>query len=388
MDRKLISLKSPNLILAGFGALEKMGEEAGILGAKKVLLVTDKGIIDSGIGGRVQETIEQQGIAVDVFDKVISDPDIACCDACLEMARSGQYDLIVGVGGGSSMDIASIVSILLTNPGTVHDYFGVNLIKNPGLPTFLVATTAGTGAEVTPNAILTDTEAKLKKGIVSPYILPRAAVIDPALTLSMPSRVTSFTGMDALTHAIESYTSMNATPLTDMYAREAIRLIGTSLRTAVSRGDRNDARYDMSMGSLYAGISLANAGVGAVHALAYPLGGEFNVPHGIANGLLLPYVMEFNVPGDVAKFADVAALLGVNTEGLSVVDQAWLSVQAVHDLVDDIDMPKTLAEIDIPKDAVGRLADASILVTRLMANNPRTVHAQDARKIFENAFGD
>jgi alcohol dehydrogenase len=388
MDRTLISLKSPNLILAGYGALERMGEEAGLLGAQKVLMVTDKGIIDSGIGARVQETIETQGIAVDVFDRVISDPDIACCMACLETARSGQYDLIVGVGGGSAMDIASTVSILLTNPGTVHDYFGVNLIRNPGIPTYLVATTAGTGAEVTPNAILTDTDAKLKKGIVSPYILPRAAVIDPALTLSMPSRVTSFTGMDALTHAIESFTSMNATPLTDMYAREAIRLIGKSLRTAVARGDRRDARYDMSMGSLYAGISLANAGVGAVHALAYPLGGEFSVPHGIANGLLLPYVMEFNVPGDVAKFAEVAALLGENTEGLSAVEQAWLSVQAVHDLVGDIDMPKTLAEIDIPKEAIGRLADASIQVTRLMGNNPRTVRAEDARKIFESAFGD
>ena len=332
MDRTLIMLKSPNLILAGFGALAKMGEEAGNLEAKKALLVTDKGITASGISAKVEKVLTDQKIAVDVFDKVIPDPDIACCEKCIDTAKAGRYDLIVGVGGGSSMDIASVTSTLCTNPGKIHDYFGVNLLKKQGIPTFLVATTAGTGAEVTPNAILTDTEAKLKKGIVSPFILPRAAVVDPELTLSMPSRVTSFTGMDALTHAIESYTSMNATPLTDMYAREAIRLIGHSLRTAVARGDRRDARYDMSIGSLFAGISLANAGVGAVHALAYPLGGQFNVPHGIANGILLPHVMEFNVPGDVCEFAEVARLLGERVEHLSPVDAAYRSVAAVKNL--------------------------------------------------------
>ena len=386
MDRKLIMFKSPNLILAGFGALDKMGDEAESLEARKALLVTDKGIIDSGVSAKVEKVLTARKIAVDVFDQVIPDPDIACCEKCIDRAKAGQYDLIVGVGGGSAMDIASVTSTLCTNPGSIHDYFGVNLLKKQGIPTFLVATTAGTGAEVTPNAILTDTAAKLKKGIVSPYILPRAAVVDPDLTISMPPRVTSFTGMDALTHAIESYTSMNATPLTDLYAREAIRLIGRSLRTAVSRGDRRDARYDMSIGSLYAGISLANAGVGAVHALAYPLGGQFNVPHGIANGILLPHIMEFNVPGDVAKFAEVAALLGEQVECLSLVDAAYLAVDAVKNLMRDIDMPLTLTELNIPKSAIPEMAAASINVTRLMANNPRRMTVKDSAKVYENAF--
>ena len=386
MDRKLIMFKSPNLILAGFGALDKMGDEAESLEARKALLVTDKGIIDSGVSAKVEKVLTARKIAVDVFDQVIPDPDIACCEKCIDRAKAGQYDLIVGVGGGSAMDIASVTSTLCTNPGSIHDYFGVNLLKKQGIPTFLVATTAGTGAEVTPNAILTDTAAKLKKGIVSPYILPRAAVVDPELTISMPPRVTSFTGMDALTHAIESYTSMNATPLTDLYAREAIRLIGRSLRTAVSRGDRRDARYDMSIGSLYAGISLANAGVGAVHALAYPLGGQFNVPHGIANGILLPHIMEFNVPGDVAKFAEVAALLGEQVECLSLVDAAYLAVDAVKNLMRDIDMPLTLTELNIPKSAIPEMAAASINVTRLMANNPRRMTVKDSAKVYENAF--
>jgi len=386
MDRTLIMLKSPNLILAGFGALAKMGEEAGNLEAKKALLVTDKGITASGISAKVEKVLTDQKIAVDVFDQVIPDPDIACCEMCIDRAKAGRYDLIVGVGGGSSMDIASVTSTLCTNPGKIHDYFGVNLLKKQGIPTFLVATTAGTGAEVTPNAILTDTAAKLKKGIVSPYILPRAAVVDPELTLSMPSRVTSFTGMDALTHAIESYTSMNATPLTDMYAREAIRLIGRSLRTAVARGDRRDARYDMSIASLYAGISLANAGVGAVHALAYPLGGQFNVPHGIANGILLPHVMEFNVPGDLFKFAEVARLLAERVENLSPAEAAYRSVEAVKNLMRDIDMPLTLTELNIPKSAIPEMAAASINVTRLMANNPRKMTAKDSENVFAKAF--
>ena len=386
MDRKLIMLKSPNLILAGFGALDKMGDEARTLEAKKALLVTDNGIVASGVSAKVEKVLTDQKIAVDVFDQVIPDPDIACCEKCIDRAKAGQYDLIVGVGGGSAMDIASVTSTLCTNPGSVYDYFGVNLLKKQGIPTFLVATTAGTGAEVTPNAILTDTAAKLKKGIVSPYILPRAAVVDPELTLSMPPRVTSFTGMDALTNAIESYTSMNATPLTDLYAREAIRLIGRSLRTAVARGDRRDARYDMSIGSLYAGISLANAGVGAVHALAYPLGGQFNVPHGIANGILLPHVMEFNVPGDVAKFADVAGLLGEQVDCLSPVEAAYRSVEAVKNLMRDIDMPLTLTELNVPRSAIPEMAAASINVTRLMANNPRRMTAKDSEKVYEKAF--
>ncbi len=386
MDSKIISFKSPDLILAGNGVLEKIGEEAEARGTKKALVVTDKGVVDSGIGGRVEELLTKEGIGVDIWDKVLPDPDISCAEDCIETAKGGGYDLIVGVGGGSSMDIASVASMMCTNPGTVHDYFGINLLKKPGIPTFLVATTAGTGAEVTPNAILADTAAKLKKGIVSPYILPQVAIVDPLLTVSMPPRVTSFSGMDALAHAIEAYTSINATTLTDMYAREAIMLIGKSLRTAVARGANVEARYNMSMGSLYAGIALANAGVTAVHALAYPLGGEFDVAHGIANGLLLPHVMEFNVLGDIPKFAQITFFLGERVEHLSLLDQARYAPEAVKNLVKDLDMPQSLSELKIPRDAIPNLAEAAMKVTRLMNNNPRNMTAADAENIFENAF--
>jgi alcohol dehydrogenase class IV len=386
MDTKIISLRSPHLILAGIGALERLGQEAKGIGAKKALVVTDKGVIDSGIGKKIKGQLEREGISVVIFDQVISDPDIANVETCMEMAKKEKFDLIVGVGGGSSMDIASITSVMLTNPGTVYDYFGINLVKNPGIPTILIPTTAGTGAEVTPNAILTDTKEKLKKAIVSPYIIPRVAIVDPLLTLSMPPTVTSSSGIDALTHAIESYTSNNATLLTDLFAKEAIILIGRSLRTAVANGNNLEARYDMSIGSLYAGISLANAGVTAVHALAYPLGGQFNIAHGIANGLLLPYVMEFNVLGNIPKFAQIAKFLGEKFDHLSLLDQAYQAPKAVKAIYRDLKIPQSLTELKVPKEAISGMAKAAMNVTRLMGNNPRTMTVQDVERIYEKAL--
>jgi len=242
MDYKVVSLRSPHLILAGLGAFERLGPEAKGMGATKAFVVTDKNVIDSGIGKKAQEILGKEGIGVEFFDRVIPDPDVACFETCLEMAKKQKFDLIIGIGGGSSMDIASITSVMLTNPGTVYDHFGVNLVKNPGVPVILIPTTAGTGAEVTPNAILTDTKAKLKKAVVSPFILPRVAIIDPLLTVSMPPSVTSSSGIDALTHAVESYTSNNANILTDLFAKEAMILIGRRLRTAVANGNNLEPR--------------------------------------------------------------------------------------------------------------------------------------------------
>jgi alcohol dehydrogenase class IV len=386
MDNKIITLRTSHLILAGLGASERLGQEAKGIGTKKTLVVTDKGVIDSGTGKKIKDLLEKERIGVEIFDQVISDPDIACAQACFEMAKKGKYDLIVGVGGGSPMDIASITSVMLTNPGTVYDYLGVNLVKNPGIPTILIPTTAGTGAEVTPNAILTDTKEKLKKAIVSPYILPRVAIVDPLLTLSMPPSVTSSSGIDALTHAIESFTSNNATILTDLFAKEAIIFISRSIRTAVANGSNLEARYDMSIGSLYAGISLANAGVTAVHALAYPLGGQFNVAHGIANGLLLPYVMEFNVLGNIPKFAQIAQFLGEKVDHMSLPDQAYQAARAVKSIYRDLKIPQSLTELNVPKEAIPGMAKAAMNVTRLMGNNPRTMTVQDVERIYEKAL--
>jgi len=386
MDTKIISLRSPHLILAGFGASDRLGQEAMNIGAKKALVVTDKGVMSSGIGKNIRDHLEKNAVRVEIFEEVMSDPDIANAEGCIEIAKKDRYDLIVGVGGGSPMDIASIASVMMTNAGTVYDYFGLNLVKNPGIPTILIPTTAGTGAEVTPNAILTDTREKLKKAIVSPHIFPRVAIVDPLLHVSMPPSVTSSSGIDALTHAIESYTSNNATILTDLFAREGMIMIGRSLRTAVANGNDMGARYDMAIGSLYAGISLANAGVTAVHALAYPLGGQFNVAHGIANGLLLPYVMEFNVLGNIPKFAQIAQLLGEKLDHLSLLDQAYQAAKVVKAIYRDLKIPQSLTELKVPKEAIPGMAKAAINVTRLMGNNPRAMTVQDVEKIYEKAL--
>jgi alcohol dehydrogenase class IV len=386
MDTKIVSFRSPHLILAGVNSLERLGDEAKAVEAKKALLVTDKGVVESGIGERVRALLKKEGIEIDIFNKVIPDPDIGCAEACVEMAKRERYELILGVGGGSPMDIASVASVMSTNPGRIQDYLGINLVKKPGIPTILIPTTAGQGAEVTPNAIMTDVEAKLKKAIVSPFILPRVAIVDPLLSLSMPPPVTSSSGIDALTHAIESYTSNNATVLTDLFAKEAIMLIGRSLRTAVANGNNLQARYDMSIGSLYAGIALANAGVTAVHALAYPLGGQFNVAHGIANGLLLPYVMEFNVLGDIPKFAQIAQLLGEKVEPLPLLEQAYRAANAVKAMYKDLKIPQSLTELGVPKEAIPGMAKAAMNVTRLMGNNPREMTVEDVERIYEEAL--
>jgi len=386
VDTKIFSFRSPHLILAGIGSIERLPEEAKALEAKKALLVTDKGVVESGVAEKVRDLLKNAGITTDTFDNVISDPDIACAEACVAMAKKGKYDLTLGVGGGSPMDIASVASVMCTNPGRVHDYLGVNLVKKPGISTILIPTTAGTGAEATPNAILTDVEDKLKKAVVSPYIFPTVAIVDPLLTVSMPPTVTSSSGIDALTHAIETYTSNNANILSELFSKEAIIRTGRSLRTAVANGNNMEARYDMSIASLYAGIAITNAGVTAVHALAYPLGGTFNVAHGIANGLLLPYVMEFNVLGDIPKFAQIAQFLGEKVDHLPLLEQAYHGAQAVKAIYGDLKIPQSLTELKIPKEAIPEMAKAAINVTRLMANNPREMTVEDIERIYEKAL--
>ena len=386
MHNKIFSFKSPHLIIVGIGALEEMAEETKTLDINKAIIVTDKGVIEAGIAEKVKAYLERESIQTDVFGQVMADPDIECAEACIEMTKKNAYDMIVGVGGGSSMDIASLSSVMSTNPGTVHDYFGENLLKNQGIPTVLIPTTAGTGAEAPAAAILTDKKANLKKAIVSPYILPRMAIVDPLLTVSMPARVTGFSGMDALCHAIESYTSTNSNILSDLFAKEAIVRIARSLRTAVVKGESLEARYDMSIASLYAGVALANSGLTAVHALGYPLSGEHGVPHGIANGLLLPHVMKFNALGNIPKFAQVAQFMGEKVDHLPILEQAKCSARAVKELCMDLPMPQSLGELNIPKEEIPNMAETALKVSRLMGNNPRNMTAKDAEEIYEDAF--
>jgi len=386
MQEKSISFRTAGLILAGLGEAEKIGAEAKRLKATRALIVTDKGIREAGILDKIRKVLEKEGLSIGIFDRVEPDPAIKVAEECLETAKSNTYDLIIGLGGGSPIDIAKVTSVMLTNEGTIYDYFGVGKIPNPGVVTIMLPTTSGTGAEVTPNAILTDTKEKLKKGIVSPYLFPQVAIVDSLLTVSMPPKVTAATGVDALTHAIESYVSVNATSLSDMFAEKAVELIARSLRAAFAKGENLKARQEMSLGSLYAGIANANAGVGAVHALAYPLGGQFNVSHGVANALMLSYVMEFNALGCSVKFARIATLMGEETKSLSILEASDKAVQAVRKLCEDVKIPLNLKKIGVPENAIPGMAKSAIGVTRLLKNNPRNVTIDDIEMMYKAAF--
>jgi len=385
MDR--ISLfRTTKRILFGSGAVEKIGQEAQILKAKKALIITDPGIIKSGLLQTVEKPLQSVGISFAVFDGVEPDPKIEVAEKGRELAKQEGIDLIIGLGGGSSLDIAKVTSILVTNPGKIDAFLGIDLIPNPGVPLILVPTTAGTGSEVTPIAILSDIREKLKKGVVSAYLFPEVAILDPKLTVGLPPSVTAFTGMDALTHAIESYTSLNATDVTDLLAFRAMELIAKNLRMAYAHGENLLVRSNMMEGSLLAGMSFANAGVAAVHAFAYPLGGEFHIAHGLSNTLMLPYVMRYNIIGCPDKFAQMARAFGEPMEGRSELDAAEAAVKFVERLSDDLRVPRRLRAVGIPESAIPQMAESAMKVTRLLVNNPRKITLEDAVAIYKSAY--
>ncbi len=373
-------------IVMGPGSVKTIGAEVKAKGVKRVLLVTDKGVIGAGLLKSIEESFKATKIKYVIFDKVEPDPRYEIVADCVKMAESARAQMLVGIGGGSPMDITKTAAIMLTNKGPIGSYFGINLVPNPGLPTILIPTTAGTGSEVTPIAILSDEGEKLKKGIVSPYLFPAIGILDPELTIGLPPQVTAATGMDALIHAIEAYTSINASTITDMYCIKAIELIYKNIRIAFAKGDNIEARTAMMEGALLAGIAFANAGVTAVHAFAYPIGAEFHIPHGIANTLMLPHVIRFNVLGNLEKFAQLAKPFGLPTEGLdnlAIVDKV---VAAIDRLADDIRVPRHLADFGVKEKDIPMLADGVMKVTRLLANNPRTLTLDDAKRIYKAAL--
>jgi alcohol dehydrogenase class IV len=370
----------------GIGAVNQLADEVKALKAEKVLIVSDQGLIDAGVVQKAQDVLETASIKCAVFGDVEADPRYEIVADCVEMVRRENADLLIGLGGGSPIDIAKVSAVMATNEGPISEYFGIDLIPNAGLPTLIVPTTAGTGSEVTPIAILSDHSEKLKKGIVSQHLFPSVALLDPELTLGLPSQVTAATGMDALIHAVESYTSKNATSISDMFARQAMQLISANIRTAYADGSNLAARSYMLEGSLLAGIAFCNAGVTAVHAFAYPIGAEFHIPHGVANSIMLTPVMEFNKLGNLERFAEMAEYLGENTAGLSTRDAASAAVQAMRTLAADLKIPNHLSEFGIKEEDIPELAEGVMKVTRLLANNPRELTQKDAEAIYRNVL--
>ena len=374
-------------IVFGRGSVAALGEMARQMGANRFLLVADPGLKEHGTLDLALGSLTQAGLEGRDFTELEPEPYLDGADQAAALGREIAADLVVGMGGGSAMDTAKAAAVLTTNDGKSQDYVGLNLVPRPGLRTVMVPTTSGTGSEVTFTAVFTNRETKAKGGINSDHLFPDAALLDPELTLSLPPAITAATGMDALTHAIESVTSRSSTVFTEALALTAIRLISENLRRAVFRGEDIEARENMLMGSLLGGMALANAGVGACHALAYPLGGLFRVPHGLANAMLIPHVMGFNLPAAEKHFALIAANMGESAGVSSPRAAGAKAVEAVRTLCSDIGIPSSLSEIGIPRSDIPALIEGALKVTRPVENNPRALGKDEAERIYSLAFG-
>ncbi|MDD3655814.1 MAG: iron-containing alcohol dehydrogenase [Atribacterota bacterium] len=382
----IFSILTPSKILIGNNSIENIGEEATKLGANKVLIITDIGIVQAGIIDRIKNILENNNLVVGIFDRVEPEPHAKVVYDCVKEMEGGNYNLLVGIGGGSVIDVTKGVSVLVTNGGKLNDYYGFDKLRKPGLKKIQIPTTAGTGSEVTNVSVLID-ENEEKVVIYSPYLFADLAIVDPILTLSMPPKITGHTGMDALCHAIESYTSLDANIFTDTISFKAISLIGRSLRKAVFQGDKDVAsRYNMSIASLFAGISFSIAGCNAVHALGLALGGKYHIPHGLSNALMLPSVIEFNLPGNYEKFKNIAAALGEQVDGFSIIESASKTVSAIRRLSEDIGIPQRLRATGVSKEHIEELSKIAVKAERLLVHNPRKLNLEDIIKIYHNAW--
>lgn len=371
----------------GAGSLAELGELArGRMGGR-IVLVTDPGMIRTGIVERALASLRAAGVEATVFSKVEADPPEAVILQAVEEARAADAGGVVGLGGGSSLDTAKLVALLASGKEELKDVYGVGKAKGPRLPLVLVPTTSGTGSEVTPISIVT-TGTNEKMGVVSPVILSDVALLDPELTLGLPPHITAATGIDAMVHAIESYASAspNNNPVSRNLATQALSLMGSSLERAVHHGSDVEARSNMLLGSMLAGQSFANSPVAAVHALAYPIGGHFHVPHGLSNALVLPHVLRFNTKVAPQPYAELAPFAFPDLAGLEGQARAEAFCDAMADLSKRCGLQQRLRDMDIPEAILPKLASDAMNQTRLLVNNPRAVAEADALAIYRAAW--
>ena len=353
---------------------------------RRAFVVTDTGLLRSGVLDDVLAAFARSSVRAIVFDGVQADPPESSVQAAVALAREAQIDGVIGIGGGSSLDTAKLVALLVGSDERLDAIYGVDLARGPRLPLVQVPTTAGTGSEVTPIAIVTTPSAE-KKGVVSRLLYPDLAVLDATLTLGLPPRVTAMTGIDAMVHAIEAYTSRHKKNLlSDSLATRALTLLSNNLRTVLADGQNLDARRAMLEGSLFAGMAFANAPVAAVHALAYPLGGHFHVPHGLSNALVLLPVLEFNLPVAESLYAELAATLWRDGTRVTSQDTGQAFIDGMRDLVNDLGLERTLADVGVTAQDVPMLAADALKVQRLLVNNPRTVSYTDALAIYHSVL--
>jgi alcohol dehydrogenase class IV len=393
---------SAGQLLFGRHATQQLGDIANRLGIRRVLIVTDPILAKAGLVEPVHVPLSEAGVVVELFLDGEPEPSLRAADAAIAKGREFRPDAVLGLGGGSNMDLAKITAVVLTHGGKPLDYAGDEKIPGPVMPLLCLPTTAGTGSEVSAAAVLTDTEQQIKVGILSNYLRPRVAVVDPLLTVSCPPKVTADSGIDALTHAIEAYTAVDNAhfplphgertvyqgghPFGDMFAEKAIALIGKYLRRAVGHGSDLDAREGMSLAATLAGLSFSNVGVAAVHALEYPVGGATHCSHGAGNGLLLPFVMRFNLPARRHQLAVIARLLGADVEGKSEAEAAEAAITAVEQLRRDIGIPLRLRDLGVIESQLRPFAEKAFSIKRILRVNPRPVTVDDLEGILRAAF--
>ncbi|WP_209427920.1 iron-containing alcohol dehydrogenase [Pararhodobacter sp. SW119] len=383
---KSFTFQTTRSVLCEVGATAKIGEIMAGQGCRKVAFVTDAMILELGLAEAALDGLRKAGVDVWIFSEVVADPPEAMILGAVERARAEGIDGVVSVGGGSSLDTAKLIAVLANSDQPLSAMYGVGLVEGGRLPLVLAPTTAGTGSEVTPISIVT-TGASEKKGVVSPQLLPDWAILDAELTVGLPAAITAATGIDAMVHAIEAYTSkVKKNVVSDCLARQALELLGANIRTACHEPQDRDARGAMLLGSMLAGMAFANAPVAAVHALAYPLGGHFHVPHGLSNALVLPHVLDFNMSEAEALYAELAPLVFPELAGQPVARQANGFVDALKALGPALGMQTRLSEVGVSHNNLPMLAEDAMKQTRLLVNNPREMTYDAALEIYEAAL--
>ncbi|MGM7721777.1 iron-containing alcohol dehydrogenase [Metabacillus sp. Hm71] len=371
-------------IVAGPNSLQLLGEKLNLLGVEvtSVLIITQPTMVDLGFVKQIVSQLAAKGISADTNTNILPEPTLENIEQVFGETASKNYDVLIGIGGGSVLDTIKILSVLKTNDASIEQLLGTDLVANPGVPTILIPTTSGTGAEVTPNAIVTLPDQELKVGIVSKYLLPTLVILDPVLTLKLPKPITAATGMDAFTHSLESFISTKANPISDMFALESIRLISSSIVEAYQNGESIEAREKMLVGSMYGGMALTSAGTAAVHALAYPLGGKYKIPHGVANSMLLPHVMKYNMDAITDRLALVAEPMGISVQGLSNSQLAEKVVEKIIEWTNVLEIPQDLKNYGVKEEELPEISVSASQVTRLLNNNPKKLSLADIEAIY------
>ncbi|MFA3782222.1 iron-containing alcohol dehydrogenase [Melioribacteraceae bacterium 4301-Me] len=380
---RTITLNYPHKLVFGNDSINNFVEDFLSTGHKNLFLVTATPILPL-IRPAIDE-LRRNHITLVIEDGILAEPTINSFIETFKKAESSMADSVVGIGGGSVLDVAKLIAALLNNTQSIYDILGIGKLNYRKTFLACLPTTSGTGSEVSPNAILLDESDQLKKAAISPYLLSDAVYIDPKLTITVPPRITAATGMDALTHCIEAYANKFSHPIVDLYALEGIRLISKFLKRAVDNGNDLEARENLSLASMYGGLCLGPVNTAAVHALSYPLGGEFHIAHGLSNALLLPYVIQFNLDAAPEKYASIAIAMGAS-EKETKIKTAAQTVDLLKKLCEDIGIPTRLSELNIGEESVDKIAQMGMTVTRLLKNNVKEITLEDAKEIIRSAL--